>query len=590
MESQDQKNLVVAIILSTLIMIGYWFFIGRPMQEAARQQAKDTQQQTIAKAQDPEAFTLQPRTEALATGQRITINTASLSGSLLLDGFRLDDIELKNYKQTIEPNSPNVILLTPEKAEHASYVFDNWVLQDGGNGANNIWTVKSGGVLTETSPVILIYEGQGFSVERTVTIDERYLITLTDTVTNVSGADLNIIRKGAARQHSLPPDLTNFFILQEGPISIVDGELHDMKYKKLSKKRSASYAGESGWAGLTDKYWLSAAIAPQGKPMTAEFNYRMLNDREVYEASYALDPITLSPGTTINSIGYMFAGAKDQKVLQTYQNETGISELERAIDWGMLRILTRPMSWALSTMGQFFGNYGLGIMALTLFIKLLIFPLANKQYASQAKMKKVQPKMKKLQELYKDDRMKLQQEMMAMYRKEGVNPMAGCLPIIPTMFVFFALYKTVLISVELRHAPFFGYIQDLSAPEPLSILNLFGLLPWGPEPIAALSILAIGPLAMLYGITMSMMYTLTPQQGTDPLQQKVFKFMPWIFMFILAPFAAGLLIYWVWSNILSFAQQYYITRKYKVHTPFDSFFDKLLGKADKGKETAKDKE
>ncbi len=575
---EDQKNFIAALVLSGLVMLGYWYFFAKPLAEDMKAQQQIEQAQVETQAALPEAAPLQARETVIQSGQRITIDTASLTGSFLVEGSRFDDISLKNYKQTTDADSGQMILLTPEGSEKAAYIFDNWMAANGGSGVNTPWSVVSGTVLSETTPVVLAHEADGFRVERTVSIDDRYLITLDDKITNTSGGELSITRKGASRQHGLPDDLTNFFILQEGPIAIVDGKLWDMKYKKLSKERTAVEVGQSGWVGLTDKYWLSAAVAPQGIPMTASFDYKIVNNEEVYETSYALDAVTLTSGTTIESKGFVFIGAKDRDVLLKYQNEIGISEMERAIDWGFLRILTRPMTWALSTLGNNIGNFGLGIMVLTFIIKVLMFPLFNKQYESQAKMKKLQPKLKKIQEVYKGDRAKLQQEMMAMYKKEGANPAAGCLPIIPTIFIFFALYKTVLINVELRHAPFFGWMTDLSAREPISILNGFGALPWDPIPIAFMSFFAIGPLALLYGITMALMYTLTPQGVGDPMQQKIFKFMPWIFMFILAPFATGLLVYWVWNNVLSFLQQYYITRKFKVDTPIDEFFRKIFKK------------
>ena len=578
----DQKNFLTAMVLSGLVLMGYWFFFGKPLAEQAQQDAlaeKQRAEQMRVETPTVEKVEIQSRETLVATGTRIKIDTPSLKGSFLTTGSRFDDLELKNYKATLEDDSGNVVLLTPEGASKASYVFDNWVGVNAGSGTDTPWALASGDVLTPTTPIILQYDGGDYVVERTISVDEKYMITLDDTVTNTSGREINIVRKGAARQHDLPDDLTNFFILQEGPIAIVDDRLVDMKYKKLTKKRTTAETGTSGWVGLTDKYWLTAAIAPQGKPMTATFNFRQLNNQDVYEAGYALDPLTLSAGASIQSKGFVFAGAKRRKDMQAYQKEHGIARFDLAIDWGFLGILTRPMSTALSWLGNFFGNFGVGILALTLLIKIVLFPLFNKQYESQAKMKKVQPKLKKIQTRYKDDRLKLQQEMMALYKKEGVNPMAGCLPIIPTIFVFFALYKSVFINVDLRHAPFFGWIKDLSVPDPLSVLNLFGLLPWGPEPFG-LAFLAIGPLAIMYGISMALMYTLTPQSASiDPMQQKIFKFMPWIFMFILAPFATGLLVYWVWNNILSFAQQYYITRKFKVDTPVDEFFRKITGKA-----------
>jgi YidC/Oxa1 family membrane protein insertase len=576
----DQKNFILAIVLSGLVMLGYWFFFGKPLAEQARENAELERQRAeqMVDAPEPTVPIVISRDEAVTQGNRIKIDTAQFSGSFNTKGTQFDDIRLKNYKATLEEDSESIIMLTPEGAEHSALIFDNWTVFDGGSGIDTPWELVAGTTLTETTPITLEYQGEGFAVERTITVDEHYLITLSDIVTNTSGREISLVRKGVSRQNELPYDLTNFFIVQEGPISVVDNKLVDMKYKKLKKERQATTVGEGGWVGLTDVYWLSAAIAPQGKQITSKFNYREINDDEVYEASYETAPLTLTAGTSVESVGHIFVGAKDRDVLINYEKELGIMQMERAIDWGAMRILTRPMSWALSKLGELLGNYGLGILALTLIIKIFMFPLFNKQYESQAKMKKVAPKQKKLQELYGDDRMKLQQEVMALYKKEGVNPMAGCLPIIPTIFVFFALYKSVFINVDLRHAPFFGYIRDLSAPDPLSILNGFGALPWGPEPLG-LAFLAIGPLALLYGITMAMMQTLQTMGG-DPMQQKIFAFMPWVFMFILAPFASGLLLYWVWNNVLSFIQQYIITRKFKVDTPIDRFFRKITGKAE----------
>lgn len=574
----DQKNFILALVLSGIVMLVYWLFFGKPIAEQARIDAQAERAAIEQNVTPPPAPIIVPREQAVATGERIKINSAQFSGSFNTVGSQFDDLRLKNFNQTIDDDSESVIMLTPEGSEHAALIFDNWVTPDGGSGIDTPWTLVSGNTLTETSSVVLEHAEDRFKVQRTVSVDENYLITLSDTVTNTSGRELSLVRKGVSRQHELPYDLTNFFILQEGPISIIDNKLVDMKYKKLKKEGQASTTGEGGWAGLTDKYWLSAAIAPQGKQISANFNFRELNGEDIYEASYATTPMTLSAGASIESVGHIYVGAKERTVLKQYEQELGIMQMERAIDWGAMRILTRPMSWSLSKLGELLGNYGLGILALTLIIKIVMFPLFNKQYESQAKMKKVAPKQKKLQELYGDDRMKLQKEVMALYKKEGVNPMAGCLPIIPTIFVFFALYKSVFINVDLRHAPFFGYIRDLSAKDPLSILNGFGVLPWGPDPIG-IAFFAIGPLAILYGITMAMMQTLS-SPGGDPTQKKIFAAMPWVFMFVLAPFAAGLLLYWVWNNILSFIQQYIITRKFKVDTPIDAFFRKITGKSD----------
>ncbi len=589
---EDQKNFLTFILLSMLIMLGYWSLFGKKNAERMQTEAA-TQQEVVQQPVETPEIKLVPRANLVSSGQRITIDTPSLSGSFLVEGSRFDDVSLKNYKQSLAKDSPNVVLLTPEGADHAAYIFDNWLPLDAGSGANTAWSIVSGDTLTANKAVILRHEGNGYVVDRTITADDKYLITLSDRVTNTSGKEISLSRKGMTRQHGIPKgDEVNgqkardvSFILHQGAIAIVDNKQEQLAYKKLKKER-LSASGEAGWTGLTDKYWLSAAIAPQGNMMTTEFNHRLINNADVFQSGYTLDPITITSGATIDSIGHIFVGAKDRATLRNYEDKVGIAQMERAIDWGRLRLLTRPMNRFLSFLYGILGNYGLAILALTTIIKLVLFPMFNKQYASQAKMKKVAPKQKRIQEMYKDDRAKIQKEVMALYKKEGVNPMAGCLPIIPTIFVFFALYKTVFINVELRHAPFFGWIQDLSARDPLSFLNGFGAFPWDSPP--ALSIIAIGPLAILYGISMAMTFSLSTQQSAAAggtagdimeMQMKIFKWMPWIFMFVLAPFAAGLLLYWIWNNVLSFIQQYYITRKFNVDTPFDGFFRKITGKA-----------
>ena len=582
-QDNDQKNFIMAMVLSGFVLLGYWFFFGKPLAEKARVDAQKEMARAEAIEANPPA-PIKPRDVVITEGTRINVETESLKGSFLTTGTRFDDIELKNYDKTLDPSDGKVVLLTPEGADAAAYLTDNWVgVNNAGFGFDTAWSVVSGTTLTESSPIVMQAEVNGIVIERTVSVDDRYLITLSDKLTNASNGERTIVRKGVTRQHELPEDLTNFFVIQEGPISVVDNKYHEWKYKKLAKKGNWTETGEGGWVGLTDKYWLSAAIAPQGQTITASYDYRAVNNSDVYENSYSMTPLTLTPGVTVESVGYLYVGAKDWGVLTSYEEETGITQMTSAIGWGKMKILVKPINWSLSKLGDSLGNFGLGILALTFIIKLLMFPLFNKQYESQAKMKKVQPKVKKLQTLYKDDRMKMQQEMMGLYKKEGVNPAAGCLPIIPTIFVFFSLYKAVFINIDLRHEPFFGWIKDLSAKDPLSILNGFGLFPWDGVPPGILAFLAIGPLALLYGITMSLMYTLTPPAG-DPMQAKIFKFMPWVFMFVLSPFAAGLLLYWVWNNILSFGQQYYITRKFKVDTPVDQFWRKITGKQEPAKD------
>ncbi|PHQ66578.1 MAG: membrane protein insertase YidC [Robiginitomaculum sp.] len=589
----DQKRFLLAMLLSGLVMAGYFFFFAQP----AAEQAKLMAQEEIAASQQKIEQVLTPtepvdRSELIAIetskGTRINIETPSLTGSFSTTGSRFDDLRLKNFKQTIKKDSETIILFSPQGSEFAAEVFDNWVkvggasggASGGGSGIDTPWGVVSGDTLTPTSPITLRLDGDGYSVQRVISVDENFLFTLDDTITNTSSAEISLVRKGAARQYGLPDNLLNFFILQEGAVGVVDGTLKKWKYKKLAKKKSFVEQGESGWIGLTDRYWLSAAIAPQGTQMSANVTFKNLNGSDVYEAGYNLAPTVLSPGISVQSTGYIYAGAKSHTLLKEYMDTKGIARMDLAVDYGVLRILTVPMSWGLTKLGNLTGNFGVGILLMTLILKLILFPLNNKAYSSMAKMRGIAPKVAKMKERYGDDRMKLQQETMALYKKEGVSPVAGCLPMIPQMFIFFALYKSLFITFEMRHAPFFGYLKDLSDRDPLSIMNGFGLFPWDGIPFEALSFFALGPLALLYGITMALMQTLnTPP--TDKMQARIMQLMPLFFMFILAPFAAGLLLYWVWNNILTIFQQYYITRKNNVHTPLDAFFNKIFGDKDK---------
>jgi len=583
----DQKRFVLAMVLSGLVMAGYFFFFAQP----AAEQAKLMAQQEIAASQQKIEQVLAPtepvdRSELISSettkGTRINIETPSLTGSFSTTGSRFDDLRLKNFDKTIKKASETVILFSPQGSEFAAEVFDNWTKVDGanegGSGVNTAWGLVSGDTLTPTSPITLRFDGDGYSVQRVVSVDENFLFTLDDTVTNTSSAEISIVRKGAARQYGLPDNLLNFFILQEGPVGVVDDTLKmKWKYKKLAKKSNLTEQGKSGWVGLTDRYWLSAAIAPQNTQMSGSFDFKNLNGEDVYEAGYTLVPTVLSPNASIQSTGYIYAGAKSHTLLKQYTDEKGISRLDLAVDYGVLGLLTKPMSWGLTKLGNMTGNFGVGILLMTLILKLILFPLNNKAYSSMAKMRGIAPKVAKMKDRYGDDRMKLQQETMALYKKEGVSPVAGCLPMIPQMFIFFALYKSLFITFEMRHAPFFGYLKDLSDRDPLSILNGFGLFPWDGVPIEFLSFFALGPLALLYGITMALMQTLNTPPA-DKMQARIMQLMPLFFMFILAPFAAGLLLYWVWNNILTIFQQYYITRKHKVDTPLDAFFNKIFGK------------
>jgi YidC/Oxa1 family membrane protein insertase len=578
MEMDDQKRFITAMIISSVVLFAYFMLYAGPQQQKLAEQ-QQAQQQLAQQQQQIETTTAAPVKRQTPEGVDIIIETPTLTGSFSTVGTNFNNLHLKNFKETIDADSDTVILLKPIDDDAPAYIFDGWTNEIGQTGEYVKWNLESGSRLTELTPVTLSYNAGDYAVSRIVSIDEGYLITLTDTVTNTTDSVINVVRKGASRQHGLPSGLRNFFILQEGPVGIVDQQLVDMKYAKIEKKGTVTQKGESGWVGLTDQYWLSAAIAPQGQQMSANYSMNVRDNKKVFEAGYELAPMQISPGTSIQSVGYIFAGPKIKDILTNY-TDNGIARMDLAVDYGMLGLLTKPMSWGLTKLGNMTGNFGVGILIMTLILKILLFPLNNKSYSSMAKMKSVAPKVEKMKKRYGDDRVKIQQEMMALYKKEGVNPAAGCLPMIPQMFIFIALYKSLFITLEMRHAPFVGWIKDLSAKDPLSILNGFGLLPWDAVPIAALSFLAIGPLALMYGISMAATQVLN-QAPADKMQARIFQLMPLFFMFILAPFAAGLLVYWVWSNILTFIQQYIITRKFGVETPLDRFFNKIFGKPNK---------
>ncbi len=580
----EQKRFVLAMVLSGLIMAGYYFFFAIPAQKQAERIAAE-QATSQPKAEVEQVFEPKPRSELIAANRRIKIDTPSLHGSFQTTGMRFDDMELKNYKKTVKKDSPDVTLLSPDGADHGAEIFDNWTRQGGGSGLETDWAVVNGNILTPDSPIELRYDGDGFTVKRKISVDDKFLITLEDTLTNTSDHELSLVHKGASRQYGMPEELTNLYIIQEGPIAILDGVTQKIKYRSLASRKKKgkggiSEKGTAGWVGLTDRYWLTAVIPQQGETIQADLRLQRIDGQDVYEAAYTQDPMTLSAGKTVTSKGFIFVGAKQHSVLKNYMDTQGIARLDLAVDYGRLGILAKPMSWALTRLGALTGNFGVGILLLVLIVKIFLFPLNNKAYASMAKMRAVQPKLKKLQARYGDDRVKLQQETMALYKKEGVNPVAGCLPMIPQMFVFLALYKSLFITMEMRHAPFFGYLNDLSAREPISILNGFGLFPWDSIPTPALAALALGPLALLYGLTMAMMQTLNTPPA-DKTQARIMQFMPLFFMFIMARFASGLLLYWVWNNTLTLVQQYYITRKFKVDTPLDGFLKKLFGKSKK---------
>jgi len=511
--------------------------------------------------------------EAAAETPRIAIDTPALAGSISLTGGRLDDLELRNYFDTLEPNSPNVRLLSPVGEAGAYYALYGWT--PGGDlgfddvpGANTLWSVESGDTLTVDTPVTLRWDnGAGLIFRRTISIDDDFLFTISQSVENTSETDARVAPYGIVARHGLPEDLQNFFILHEGVVQSSDGTLNELAYDDMpdldfvereGARAEVTDVAEEGWIGFTDKYWMTTLIPEAGQSFSAVSRY--VSGADIYQTEARLPAVTVEPGQTVERSTRLFAGAKEWETIRNYQNDAGIDGFLDSIDWGWFYFLTKPIFWLLHNLNNLIGNMGLAIIALTLLIKAILFPLAYKSYVSMAKMKELQPKIEEMKERAGDDRQKLQQGMMELYKREKVNPASGCLPILLQIPIFFSLYKVIFVTLELRQAPFFGWLNDLSAPDTSTILNLYGLLPVSaPEPGSIMALIFIGILPLLLGISMWLQQKLNPAP-TDATQAMIFAYLPWIFMFMLGSFASGLLVYWISNNTITFIQQYTIMR------------------------------
>jgi YidC/Oxa1 family membrane protein insertase len=590
MQSQDpdqQKNLLIAVVLSMAVLLAWQVFYAGPKmeQERARQRAiEQSQPTTPAKAPGatpegkvpgaaPVETQAQSREEALKESPRLPIETPSLKGSIALKGGRIDDLVLVKYHDTVDPKSPNVILLSPTNSPHPYFAEYGWVAQDGSTpklpDRDTLWRVNGNATLTPTSPVSLTWDnGQGLLFKRTVSVDDNYMFKIVDAVENRGSAPVTLAPYARIHRYGTPK-VQGYWILHEGLIGVADHNvswcgsvlpsvLCQLKYKDALNDGTQHFDSTGGWVGITDKYWAATVIPDQKATFRAQFEGiapTTPSEQPAYQASYLRVPIALPAGESRSIEARLFAGAKEVKLLQQYETQGGIKQFDLLIDWGWFFFITKPLYYLMEAINSLVHNFGVTILILTVFVRLAFFPLANKQFASMAKMKKLQPQMEQIRERFKDDKMRQQQELMDLYKREKVNPIAGCLPILLQLPVFFALYKVLFITIDMRHAPFFGWIRDLSAPDPTSLFNLFGLLPF-----AVPEFLHIGVWPLIMGITMWLQMQLNPQQP-DPVQQQIFSWMPVIFTFLLATFPAGLVIYWAWSNILSLAQQYYIMKQ-----------------------------
>jgi YidC/Oxa1 family membrane protein insertase len=570
MDDQN-KNLLLATGLSFAVMLA-WFAIAPPQTAPPPAEGLPVTASVAETASSADINTNMGsgNAQAVANAGRITIDTPRLEGSLSLLAGRIDDLRLKDYTDTIAEGSPIVTLLSPEGSDHAYYGINGWAAASGVGptevpGPTTLWTSRST-TLTASSPVTLNWDnGKGLSFQRVISIDENFMFNIEQSVTNSSAIPVGLAPYGQIARHGEPPNLKGFFILHEGMVRMSDGELNETAYKKMPKfdinpkERAPAdvvQVAEGGWVGFTDHYWMTTMV-PKGA-FKSVAKYDINND--VYLTEAVQPTKTIAPGATTTVTSQFFAGPKEWEVIRNYQNDGGIDRFVDIIDWGWFYFLTKPIFWLLHTLNGYIGNMGWSIICLTLVIKALLLPLAYKSYVSMARMKELQPEMEKLKESAGDDKQKMQKGMMELYKKNKVNPAAGCLPILPQIPIFFSLYKVIFVTLELRHATWFGPFNDLSAPDPTSIMNLFGLLPWGtPDAGSIIALILIGILPLLLGISMFMQQQLNPAP-TDATQKMIFAWMPWVFMFMLGGFASGLVVYWIANNTITFIQQYAIMR------------------------------
>lgn len=562
----DTRNLIAAASLSMLVLVMWQLYFVEPDLEAQRAEYNAAQVQDDLPSTSPDQAGTNNATlgdiaeRPVDDAMRIAIETPLMKGSLTTKGARIDDVTLTAYQETLDEDADDVTLLRKISDTEPYFAEFGWI-GDNTNvalpDASTIWSASSD-ILSPNNDVTLTWNnGEGLVFTRLLSIDEQYMITVTDQVTSELDDTLRLLPYGLIRRFGTPAT-TGIYILHEGPIGVVDTTLKERTYDDLRDEASAFTSEENGgWVGFTDKYWLTALVPAQSQK--SNFSMRSLGGVEDrYQADYLGAPLVLSKGQTISYESHFFAGAKVLTMIDAYAEELNIPNFDLAIDFGWFYFMTKPFFYAINWLNGLLGNFGVAILAFTVFIRLVLYPLADKSYRSMAKMRALSPRLTKMREQYKDDRQKLNQEMMALYRQEKVNPAAGCLPILLQIPVFFALYKVLYVSIEMRHAPFFGWIKDLSEIDPTSIFNLFGLLPYSTTYIPDFLNIGLWPVAM--GLSMFIQQKLNPPPP-DPIQAKIFQWMPIAFTFLLAGFPAGLVIYWTWNNTLSIIQQWYITRR-----------------------------
>ncbi len=559
MTDYNNKNFILAIVLSMAIIFGWQYFYAGPIAEKAQKQAELAQTAAPAAATQPAAV---PREQVLTSAPRVKIETPELQGSINLAGAQLDDLHLTQYRETIDPKSPTIVLLSPAGSPNAFFAEQGFVGATGTTAklpdTKTVWTAPADAALGTDKPVTLTWDnGAGLIFTREISINDHYVFTVAQTVQNNTAAAIALIPYGRIQRQDTPV-VAGWWVFFEGMLAFVGDKLQEVNYTDVQGAEQPTRVDSlGGWLGFTDKYWAATLIPDQKLALSSSFQHQKQANRDVYQVDYlAKDAIVIQPGATGVYKDQLFAGAKVVKTIQAIGEKYNIPRFDLMIDWGWFAPITKPMFYLLDFLNGMVGNFGIAILMATVLVKLAVFPLANKSYASMSKMKKLAPEMTKLKELYPDDRAKQQQGMMELYKREKVSPVSGCLPVVVQIPVFFSLYKVILTSIELRHAPFYGWVHDLSAADPTNLFNLFGLIPWSPP-----LFLALGVWPILMGVTMWVQMRLNPTPP-DPVQASLFNWMPVMFTFMLGSFPVGLVIYWAWSNLLSIIQQSYIMKRH----------------------------
>ncbi len=556
----DTKNVIAAISLSAAVIILYSLFWAPSPQDLkqVQEEKKQVLESTEAPSLELEEKVLEiSRSEAKTKNQRIEFENISIKGSISLEGATIDDLIFKKYTETLDGND-QVILLNPKNLNNGYYVETGWATNNENIDVPNnktIWKILGNNKLTPNNPINLIWENnQGIIFEKKISIDNEYLFKVKQTIKNTTEKKYNFYPYGQIIRNTAP-EVTNFYILHEGLIGVFDDQLIEQDYDDIEEKKYSVNA-EKGWLGITDKYWITSLVPEKNKEFKADFEYK-----NKFKANFIqIKPTTIGANETKSNDIKIIVAAKEVSVIDGYAEKLGIDKFDLAIDWGWFYFIVKPLFFAIDYFFKISGNFGIAIVLITFCIRLAFFPLANYSFRSMAKMKVLQPEMTRLKELHKEDKVKLQQEMMALYKKEKINPLSGCLPILIQIPFFFAIYKMLFVTIEMRHQPFFGWIHDLSERDPTSIFNLFGMIPWDPP-----SFLLIGAWPCLMGVSMYLQQKLNPTPP-DPIQAKIFMFFPLFLTVILAPFPSGLVIYWTVNNVLTMAQQYVIIKRTAVKT------------------------